>query len=61
MVLMGGVDVKFTLFSKGPEDVVKESEAEIAKGLQMLAPGCSIAPGSPTENLVAMVEVAKRH
>jgi len=61
MVLMGGVDVKFTLFSKGPEDVMEESEAEIAKGLQMLAPGCSIAPGSPTENLVAMVEVAKRH
>ena len=61
MILMGGVDVKNTLFNLTPADVIKESEEAIAKGLQMLAPGCSIAPSSPIANLRAMVEAAKRH
>ena len=61
MILMGGLDVSWTLQSKSPEEVMQESEAAIAKGIQILAPGCAVAPGSPKENLLAMVDVAKHH
>jgi [methyl-Co(III) methanol-specific corrinoid protein]:coenzyme M methyltransferase len=60
-VLIGGVDAATTLFMKGP-DVVKEAAREqIEMGLDILAPGCAIAPGTPTDNLLAMVEVAKEY
>jgi [methyl-Co(III) methanol-specific corrinoid protein]:coenzyme M methyltransferase len=36
-------------------------EESIANGIQILAPGCAVAPGTPIENLLAMVEVAKKH
>lgn len=61
MILMGGVDVTNTLFLKDAETVKKGCEESIAGGIQMLAPGCSVAPGTSTENLLAMVEVAKAH
>jgi len=61
MILMGGVDVKNTLFMQDAETVRAEAEKSIGLGIQMLAPGCAIAPGTPTENLLAMVEVAKHH
>jgi len=61
MILMGGVDVKNTLFMQNAETVRAECEKSIALGIQMLAPGCAIAPGTPTENLLAMVDVAKHH
>ena len=61
MILMGGVDVKNTLFMQNAETVRAEAEKSIAKGIQMLAPGCAIAPGTPMENLLAMVDVAKHH
>ena len=61
MVLMGGADVKNTLFMKDEAAVRAECEESIAKGIQILAPGCAIAPASPTANLLAMVDVAKHH
>jgi len=61
IILMGGVDVAETLFMKDPETVKVECEGAIEKGIQILAPGCAVAPDTPTENLRAMVEVAKRH
>ena len=61
MVLMGGVDVKNTLFMQKAETVRAEAEKSIEMGIQMLAPGCAIAPGTPMENLLAMVDVAKHH
>lgn len=60
-ILMGGVDVADTLFLKDPEAVRQESEKSIAAGIQILAPGCAVAPGTPTENLLAMVETALAH
>jgi [methyl-Co(III) methanol-specific corrinoid protein]:coenzyme M methyltransferase len=60
-VLMGGVDTATTLFMKPPETVKQACEESIADGIQMLAPGCAVAPGTPLENLLAMVEVAKAH
>ncbi len=61
VILMGGVDTATTLFMKDAETVKKACEEQIAKGIQILAPGCAVAPGTPLENLLAMVEVAKRH
>ena len=61
VVLLGGVDVATTLFLHGPDEVKQESEEAIADGIQILAPGCAVGPGTPTENLSAMLEVAKGH
>ncbi len=61
MILMGGVDTATTLFMKDAATVREGSEESIADGIQMLAPGCAVAPGTPMENLLAMVEVAKGH
>ena len=61
VLLMGGVDTATTLFMKDPETVKKGCEESIERGIQILAPGCAVAPGTPTENLLAMVEVAKAH
>ncbi|RLC66731.1 MAG: hypothetical protein DRH97_05985 [Chloroflexi bacterium] len=60
-VLMGGVDTATTLFIKDAATVKQVCEESIAEGIQILAPGCAVAPGTPTENLLAMVEVAKAH
>jgi [methyl-Co(III) methanol-specific corrinoid protein]:coenzyme M methyltransferase len=61
VILMGGVDAATTLFTKDPATVKQVCEESISQGIQILAPGCAIAPATPTENLVAMVEVAKAH
>lgn len=58
VILMGGVDVAETLFMKDPESVKKECVASIKQGIQILAPGCAVAPDTTTDNLRAMVEVA---
>lgn len=61
MILMGGVDTATTLFMKDAETVKQGCEELIEDGIQILAPGCAVAPGTPLENLLAMVEVAKAH
>jgi len=61
VILLGGVDVATTLFLHGPEEIKKEAEQAIADGIQILAPGCAVGPGTPAENLLAMLEVAKAH
>lgn len=61
IILMGGVDTAETLYLKDANAVTQECEKTIADGIQILAPGCTVAPGTPLENLLAMVEVAKKH
>ena len=61
IVLMGGADTAITLFIKGPDVVREECERVIADGIQILAPGCAVAPGTPLENLLALTEVAQAH
>lgn len=56
--LIGGVDAVHTLFNGEPADVKKEVEGAIAAGYSMIAPGCSIPPATPLDNLLAMVEAA---
>ena len=54
-ILLGGVDTAQTLFLKDPETVKQGCEKSIADGIQILAPGCAVAPGTSTENLLTMV------
>jgi [methyl-Co(III) methanol-specific corrinoid protein]:coenzyme M methyltransferase len=61
VVLMGGADTATTLYFKGPADIKAECEPMIADGIQILAPGCAVAPGTPLENLLALTEVARAH
>lgn len=61
VVFMGGVDVATTLFLGDPAAVKQDCEKSIASGIQILAPGCAVGPGTPNSNLLAMVEVAKTH
>jgi len=61
IVLMGGVDPAITLFMKDADMVKQCCEKSIRDGIQILAPGCAVAPGTSTENLLAMMEVAKSH
>ena len=61
IILMGGVDTATTLFMKDAATITEGCEETIADGIQILAPGCAVAPGTPMENLLAMVEVAKAH
>jgi [methyl-Co(III) methanol-specific corrinoid protein]:coenzyme M methyltransferase len=61
IILMGGVDTAETLFLRDPSTVIRECERTINDGIQILAPGCTVAPDTPLENLLAMVEVAKQH
>jgi len=61
VILMGGIDTATTLFMKDADTVKTACEESITRGIQILAPGCAVAPGTPLENLLAMVEVAKKH
>ncbi len=61
IILLGGVDTATTLFMKDAATVKEGCEESIEDGIQILAPGCAVAPGTPLENLLAMVEVAKAH
>jgi [methyl-Co(III) methanol-specific corrinoid protein]:coenzyme M methyltransferase len=58
IILMGGVGTSDTLFLKDPQTVEMESLKAMEGGIQILAPGCTISPGSPTENIRKMVETA---
>lgn len=59
MVLIGGVDTATTLFLKGPPEIRESAKEQIELGLDVLAPGCAIAPGTSTENIIAMLDVAR--
>jgi uroporphyrinogen decarboxylase len=60
--VMGGVDERHALLSGSPDDVraqVSEALAQTGGRGFLLAPGCSIAPNTPPENLRAAVEAAR--
>ena len=53
IILMGGVDTATTLYMKDPETVKQGCEESIEYRIQIVAPGCAVAPGTPTENMLA--------
>jgi [methyl-Co(III) methanol-specific corrinoid protein]:coenzyme M methyltransferase len=61
IILMGGIDTARTLFMEKPKTVRQHCKAAVADGIQILAPGCTIPPETPTENLLAMIDAAKAH
>lgn len=59
VILMGGVDTATTLFSGDTATVEAGCKEMIEEGIQILAPGCAVAPSMPLENLKTMVAVAR--
>jgi uroporphyrinogen decarboxylase len=60
--VMGGVDERHALLHGSPDDVrgqVREALAATGGRGFLLAPGCSIAPQTPPENLLAAVEAVR--
>ncbi|MHC1576823.1 MAG: methylcobamide:CoM methyltransferase MtaA [Methanosarcinaceae archaeon] len=53
--LIGNVSPSATLLYKSPENVKIEAKQCIEDGVDILAPGCGIAPHTPLENLKAFV------
>jgi [methyl-Co(III) methanol-specific corrinoid protein]:coenzyme M methyltransferase len=54
--IVGNISTAKTLLSGSPQTVKEESIKAIKGGVDALAPGCGIAPDTPTSNLKAMVE-----
>ncbi|WP_342303768.1 methylcobamide:CoM methyltransferase MtbA [Methanolobus sp. ZRKC5] len=60
-VIVGNLDPVNMLWNKTLEEIKKESEKVLDAEVGLLAPGCGIVSKTPTENLQAMVEMAKSH
>ncbi|WP_406661767.1 methylcobamide:CoM methyltransferase MtaA [Methanolobus sp. ZRKC3] len=54
--IIGNISPSATLLGKSTDSIKKEAKQCIEDGVNILAPGCGIAPHTPTENLRAMVE-----
>lgn len=58
VAFVGNVDPN--LISRGTPSEVKEGSLDaLGSGIDLLAPGCSLDPNTPTQNLKAMLEAAK--
>lgn len=56
VALIGNVSPSNTLLAKSPEIIKKEAKACIEDGIDILAPGCGLAPMTPLKNIKAFVE-----
>jgi [methyl-Co(III) methanol-specific corrinoid protein]:coenzyme M methyltransferase len=54
--LIGNVSPTTTLLFQGPQEVAKEVRACLDSGADVLAPGCGLAPRTPLENLMALID-----
>lgn len=52
--LIGNVSPSDTLLAKGPEEVIIEARACLEDGIDILAPGCGLAPHTSLENIKAL-------
>jgi [methyl-Co(III) methanol-specific corrinoid protein]:coenzyme M methyltransferase len=59
VVLISGADAATTLFTGTPEEVEAACRASLEAGIDVVAPGCAVAPGTSTENLRAMATAAQ--
>jgi [methyl-Co(III) methanol-specific corrinoid protein]:coenzyme M methyltransferase len=60
-VLVGNVSSAKTLLMGTPAEVEEEARAAIEAGVDVLAPGCGIAPHTPLVNIRALVEAVKKY
>jgi len=56
---VGDINNPQTLLLGTPEDVYKQARYAIEAGVNIIAPECAIPPGTPLENLRAIVEAAR--
>jgi [methyl-Co(III) methanol-specific corrinoid protein]:coenzyme M methyltransferase len=54
--LIGNVSPSNTLLTKGPEEIIIEATACLEDGIDILAPGCGLAPQTPLENIKALIK-----
>ncbi len=54
--IVGNISTTQTLFTGSPEEVKAEVKRALEAGVDIVAPGCGLAPRSPIENIKAMVE-----
>jgi [methyl-Co(III) methanol-specific corrinoid protein]:coenzyme M methyltransferase len=54
--LVGNISSPFTLLPGSIEKIKEESKKALAEGVDVLAPGCGIAPMTPLSHIKAMVE-----
>jgi [methyl-Co(III) methanol-specific corrinoid protein]:coenzyme M methyltransferase len=52
--LIGNVSPSDTLLTKGSEEIMIEARACLEDGIDILAPGCGLAPHTPLENIKAL-------
>ncbi len=58
--LIGNIDPVGTLWLEGPEEVDRSVTRCLADGVDVIAPGCGLAPHTPLENIRAMVQATRR-
>lgn len=54
--LIGNVSPSNTLLTKGPEEIIIEATACLEDGIDILAPGCGLAPQTPLENIKSLIK-----
>ncbi|RZN69453.1 MAG: methylcobamide--CoM methyltransferase, partial [Candidatus Methanolliviera hydrocarbonicum] len=57
--IVGNISPIDTLLRGTPKDVREESIKALKCGVDLLAPGCGVAPETPTRNLRAMADAAR--
>jgi [methyl-Co(III) methanol-specific corrinoid protein]:coenzyme M methyltransferase len=54
--IIGNISSSETLFRGSPDQVEEEVKKVLEAGVDIIAPSCGLAPGSPLKNIKAMVE-----
>jgi len=58
--IAGNISTTNTLLLKKPDDVKEACRQALEAGVDILAPGCGIAPRTPNANIKALVETARQ-
>jgi [methyl-Co(III) methanol-specific corrinoid protein]:coenzyme M methyltransferase len=61
VAVTGSIEPVTTLFLRKATDVEREAEEAIKGDVDLLAPGCSLAPGTTIKNIKAMVKAAETY
>jgi len=60
-VIIGNVSTSVTMFSGTSQQVKEEAFKSLDAGVDILAPGCGLAPQTPIQNLKALVEARNEY
>lgn len=59
--IMGNISAQNTLLLQSSEDVKRACKVALDQGVDILAPGCGIAPNTPNSNIRAFVNAAREY